>query len=172
MRRHRRRRVQGEVELNLAAMLDMAFQLLAFFILTFKPSPIEGQIMLRLPPPRPAVVVDSDKKAGENTSDTSPVIAMESLIISVFPGADGRVDTMLVGDVHVSGEAGLDARLKTILTDEGAPFEQVIVQVGSKLRYDELMKVVDVCTRQKLADGKKLSKLSFVELPDAPPDTN
>ena len=28
-----------EVELNLAAMLDMAFQLLTFFILTFKPAP-------------------------------------------------------------------------------------------------------------------------------------
>ena len=29
------------------------------------------------------------------------------------------------------------------------------------------MGVVDVCTRQKLPDGKKLTKLSFVELPDA-----
>jgi hypothetical protein len=26
------------------------------------------------------------------------------------------------------------------------------------------MKVIDVCTRQKLPNGKKLSKLSFVEL--------
>ena len=32
-------------------MLDMAFQLLTFFILTFRPAPIEGQISLRLPPP-------------------------------------------------------------------------------------------------------------------------
>jgi len=28
-----------------------------------------------------------------------------------------------------------------------------------------LMKVIDVCTHQTLPDGKKLSKLSFVELP-------
>ena len=33
-RRHRRRRIKKGVELNLAAMLDMAFQLLTFFILT------------------------------------------------------------------------------------------------------------------------------------------
>ncbi|MFO1019164.1 MAG: biopolymer transporter ExbD [Planctomycetales bacterium] len=51
MRRRRRNRAQQEVELNLAAMLDMAFQLLAFFILTFRPSPIEGQIDMQLPPP-------------------------------------------------------------------------------------------------------------------------
>ena len=47
MRRKHYRRSQGDVELNLASMLDMAFQLLAFFILTFRPSPIEGQLMLR-----------------------------------------------------------------------------------------------------------------------------
>ena len=47
----KRHRSQEEVELNLAAMLDMAFQLLAFFILTFQAGPLEGQINLRLPPP-------------------------------------------------------------------------------------------------------------------------
>ena len=55
MSRRRKRRLQSEVELNLAAMLDMAFQLLAFFILTYQPLPIEGQISLRLPPPQAAV---------------------------------------------------------------------------------------------------------------------
>ena len=39
MRRKKKSRGKEEVELNLAAMLDMAFQLLAFFILTFRPSP-------------------------------------------------------------------------------------------------------------------------------------
>ena len=52
MRRHRKKkRQQADVALNLAAMLDMAFQLLAFFILTFRPAPMEGQIKLMLPPP-------------------------------------------------------------------------------------------------------------------------
>jgi len=49
----RHRRSQEEVELNVTAMLDMAFQLLAFFILTFKPPPVEGSIALRLPPAAP-----------------------------------------------------------------------------------------------------------------------
>jgi biopolymer transport protein ExbD len=41
-RRHRKHRDQGSVEMNLAAMLDMAFQLLTFFILTIRPAPMEG----------------------------------------------------------------------------------------------------------------------------------
>ena len=52
-----------------------------------------------------------------------------------------------------------------MFSDPANPFDQVIVQVGSNLRYDALMKVMDVCTRQKLPTGEKLSKLSFVEAP-------
>jgi biopolymer transport protein ExbD len=38
-----------EPELPITPMLDMSFQLLAFFILTFNPAPTEGQIALALP---------------------------------------------------------------------------------------------------------------------------
>src|SRR4029078_9410168 len=47
-RRRKRRSAEG-VEINLAAMLDMAFQLLMFFILTFSPMPLESQIAAQLP---------------------------------------------------------------------------------------------------------------------------
>ena len=40
LRYKKKARSHGEVELNMTAMLDMAFQLLAFFILTFHPSPV------------------------------------------------------------------------------------------------------------------------------------
>ena len=47
------RRSQGtesvEPDLPITPMLDMSFQLLAFFILTFKPAPTEGQIAMTLP---------------------------------------------------------------------------------------------------------------------------
>ena len=57
-----------------------------------------------------------------------------------------------------------------MLSDANSPFDQVIIQIGSKLRYEELMKIVDVCTKQTLPNGEKLTKLSFVELPaDAQP---
>ena len=48
-----RRRSEEDVELNVTAMLDMAFQLLAFFVLTFRPPPGEAQIYLKLPPAQP-----------------------------------------------------------------------------------------------------------------------
>ena len=49
---HNRKR-QGtdfvDPDLPITPMLDMSFQLLAFFIMTFKPAPTEGQIALTLP---------------------------------------------------------------------------------------------------------------------------
>jgi biopolymer transport protein ExbD len=161
----RMRRKQNEVELNLAAMLDMAFQLLAFFILTFKPSPVEGQISLHMPPAKPVANVNAEKQAGENVTDISPVAGLDTIVISLFSTPSGDLTSMAVGEQNVATQKELDARLRTIFKDPGSPFDQVIIQVDSALRYEELMQVVDICTRQTLASGQKLSKLSFVELP-------
>jgi biopolymer transport protein ExbD len=169
MRRRKKRRSQSEVELNLAAMLDMAFQLLTFFILTFRPSPIEGQISLRLPPPQAVVATKGAQQAGLDIHNLNPVQGLNTLTISVFADPKtGEIQGLGVGEARVPGLAALDGRLKEVFGDAGNPFDQVIVQVSDACRYDALMKVVDICTQQDIhKDGKKqkLSKLSFVELP-------
>ncbi len=163
----RRHGKSSEVKLNLAAMLDMAFQLLAFFVLTFKPDPVEGQIMLRLPPPEAVMDPQAKAKAGQDKNNTNPVEGIESLIITIASNGSGSIETILVGDGEIGRDVRvLDIKLENLLKDKDLLFKQVILQVGSKLRYDELMKVIDVCTKQKLPDGSQLSKLSFVELPE------
>ena len=161
----RKRKSNEEVELNLAAMLDMAFQLLTFFILTFKPAPVEGQVSLRLPPPQAIATKDPNaQKAGADESNKNPVQGVNTLTISVFADNNGRV-SYAVGESQVGSVDALDRKLKTVFSDTGNPFDQVIVQATSNLLYEHLMKVVEVCTHQTLPDGKPLSKLSFVEVP-------
>ena len=162
MVRRKRRKTQESVELNLAAMLDMAFQLLTFFILTFRPAPQEGQIDLMLPPPRTAAVGVQPPI----TERVDPLADLTTLVIEVLSGDDGTIGTMEVGGRRVDGLSQLDRRLARLLSDPGLPFQQVSIHVGSGLRYDALMNVIDVCSRQKLPGGAALSKLSFVELPD------
>ena len=160
----KQRKGAENVELNLAAMLDMAFQLLTFFILTFKPSPIEGQVDLRLPPPMPVTKLTDD---GTPIGERPPAdIGVESLVISIFSKPDGQIGSLAIGDSNIAGLAQLDSELKKDLADPGSPFKQVIIQVGSSLHYEELMRVIDICTRQTMADGSKLTRLSFVELPE------
>lgn len=166
-KRRKKRRSPSDVELNLAAMLDMAFQLLAFFILSYKPFPVEGQISLRLPPPQATQVVEGGQKAGEDYNNPNPIQGLNTLTISVIADpATGDVSGLGVGESQVANLAALDTKLQTVFADEGNPFDQVIIQVSDSCRYEELMKVIDVCTRQTLPDGQKLSKLSFVGLPD------
>jgi biopolymer transport protein ExbD len=165
-RRKKKQRLEGEVTLNLAAMLDMAFQLLTFFILTFRPSPVEGDVLLRLPPPSSTNVSPNSTDAGTNEDDKSLVIGMHTITISVLGSANGSIHQIMFGsDTPIAGISALDAKLRSIFSDPNVVIDQVILQVGSKLNYDQLMQVIDVCTRQKLPNGDKLTKLSLVEAP-------
>ena len=169
----KKKRGSEDVELNVTAMLDMAFQLLTFFILTFRPPPVEGQVNLRMPPPQLVVVQKDAVKAGADESDKRMVQGLNTLVITVLGNPlngprPGWVFQVAVGDSVVANEdhlTGLSDKLKAALTDSGAGFDQIIIQVGSTVHYEGLMKVIDVCTQQKLPNGQKLSKLSFVELP-------
>jgi biopolymer transport protein ExbD len=175
MRRKHYRRSQGDVELNLASMLDMAFQLLAFFILTFHPSPIEGQLLLHLPPAVPITNVATDKVDTAQAIDAGATTA-KTLEISVYATPKGDVSRVQVGlRVAFTGSADaanlrkLEKQLHEAFGFAGTPFEQIVVRVSPTLRYEELMKVIDVCTRQKMRDGQTLRKISFVEMSEAAP---
>ena len=166
----RKTRGQQEVELNMASMLDMAFQLLTFFILTFRPPPLEGQISLRLPPAKMVANPTGKNEAGNQDKTPVDIKGVNTLTITVSAKKDGDIDfdnnSTGVGNQPVTSLAELSAKLQGILKNPDSPFEQVIVQSSPGLRYGELMQVVNVCTRQKFPDGqKKLDKLSFEEMP-------
>ena len=166
MRRRKKHHLQGEVELNLAAMLDMAFQLLAFFILTFRPAPLEGYIALRMPPPQ------ATAKAGgaiDNTPNVSaePLEKLVTLLVTIRSSADGGIGSIQIEEGAPSGSLKeFEAKLNELLGAPGSPFEQVVLQVGSGLRYDSLVRILEICTRVKLPDGEQLTKLSINELPE------
>jgi hypothetical protein len=164
MRRARCPKDQGEVELNMASMLDMAFQLLAFFILTFQPN-TEGQIALHLRPPQGIAPSPTPPNPGLVPSDALPP-GFKTLVISVVPNPSGDVAGFFIGENSLPGDLRLlDCELKRVFSDPANLFDQMILQVGQTQRYDGLMRVIGVCSRQTLSDGKRLSKLSFVEAP-------
>lgn len=170
MRRRRRRREQSDVEMNMAAMLDMAFQLLTFFILTFRPAPIEGQLSLRLPPPVPTTRVEaSDVPASGKTLDTP--LNLNVLHLQIAADSDGGVRLVtLEGAATITGPLTpeslpvLERQLQTMFGIADVPYDRVQIAVDARLNYGELMKVVDACARQKLPDGSALSRISFSEL--------
>src|SRR6187549_3235134 len=110
--RRKRRRTQNDVELNLAAMLDMAFQLLTFFILTFKPAPVEGQVLLRMPPPQAVTNINQGQKSGSDADNTNPIQGLNTLVISAIAHPDGTLRQMAVGEAPIAGLTALDRKLQ------------------------------------------------------------
>ena len=167
-RRRRRKRDQGSVEMNLAAMLDMAFQLLTFFILTFRPAPIEGQLSLNLPPPVPVTTPEASATGGTGIEN---VLTMETLHLHVVANDRGDVSELRVelnpvvqGKLDEANIQRLDQNLHAKFAVKQIPFDRIQIAVDGRLRYGELMKIIDVCHRQKLPDGSAMQKISFSEV--------
>lgn len=142
----------GDVELNMAAMLDMAFQMLMFFILTFNVTRIESQVALSLPTAKP-VTRFNDANAIPMTT------APGETILTVLGNDSGEIKDLAVGGTVVPDLETAKRKL-----DDLAKLERVTVQVDWKLRYEDLMQIVEACTEQKTGGEVPLSKLRFVEL--------
>ena len=169
-----RRSGSGEaVEFNLTAMLDMAFQIPAFFVLTFRPVKAEGQVALRLPPAM-SIPPGGPQPVGHADDPNHLPAEFRTVLIIVTATERGDVRQVYLGRPRdqQKQEVAVDPKLKifgtklaSLLNDPASPFDQVVIQVGSKLRYAELMRLIDVCTRQTLGGdpNSRLSKLSLVD---------
>jgi len=105
------------------------------------------------------------------TIRTEPAFA-KSLTITITSAANGKVGSMTVGlaklfDGPLDGGRlrQLDRRLNDVFAIEGS-FDQVLLRVGTNLDFAELMKIIDVCTRQQTADGKPVNQIRLLEFGD------
>ena len=168
-RRHRKKNKKG-VELNLAAMLDMAFQLLTFFILTFRPAPIEGHLSVNMPPPIPQTNVESRVTVGdEGAGGVIPALHALHMYVTATEGGDVeqvRLESSILanGPLSEGALAGIAKRLRPVFGEHNVLYDRIQIEVGRNLRYEELLKLVDVCSQQKQADGSPIGKVSFVEM--------
>src|SRR5579859_3327425 len=73
-RKHRKKDEGPEVELPITPMLDMAFQLLTFFIFTYHPTEMEGQMALALPSGGNRDTGPVNPREQEPNDDLAPVV--------------------------------------------------------------------------------------------------
>jgi biopolymer transport protein ExbD len=159
-----------EVTLNVTAMLDMAFQLLAFFVLTFKPPPVEAQIFLKLPPAQ-AIIGPGKQDAGQDTQkDPKEIKAVKSLIVRLEDrNGGGSISAVSIG---ISSEPLREIPYNELETDlhdwiEKQGFEQLVIQFTPTLHWEEVMKVVDMCAKIPTKEGQ-LPDLRFDCLGEKP----
>src|SRR2546423_10718335 len=84
------------VELPITPMLDMAFQLLMFFIMTYHPSALEGHMDLSLPAAGEAKA-KHQQDVDPNKSDTEIELPSQlTVIVKASPDGSGGIDKLLV----------------------------------------------------------------------------
>jgi biopolymer transport protein ExbD len=161
-RRSMRRQVEGP-HVPIAPMLDMAFQLLTFFVLTYRPLPAEGQFVLHLLPPQPVTAIAATSPAQAASSNDLPV-SLRTLPTVLRAGDSGSLARIIVGENEVPNDPkALENELNQYFQDPDLPFDQALIKVDPKLRYQEIMTVVNAFSSAFIR-AKKEPKLSFAEL--------
>jgi len=105
----------------MAAMLDMAFQLLTFFVLTWRPAAAEGQIQLRMPPPE--ALVGGKLYAGKVETGELPK-GVDTLVITIAPTNRGNIAFLRLSKVTKSEQhidIGPDAKVDPKRMKEDRP---------------------------------------------------
>ncbi len=149
----------------MAAMLDMAFQLLAFFILTYQPGKVEGCISVRMPPATPVTKPDTSGGAA-NPAEATALAGAVSLQITVTANKEGGIAGIRVGEhAPVTDLGDVERQLRTITKVSESPFDQVLLKVSRNLEYENVLKVIEICARNKLTSGDQQTKVSIVEMP-------
>lgn len=151
------RRKTEDVEIPITPMLDMAFQLLTFFILTYHPAPSEGQFSMNLLPAQPAVSMDAPA-AAETASTNELPAGLKTLPATLRAAGDGTLGRVTLGENEIDGMDAFSKELSEILKDPTLPFDQTVIKVDPQLKYSELIKVINIFS------DLKVTKISFAEL--------
>jgi biopolymer transport protein ExbD len=161
-----------EVALPIVPMLDMSFQLLFFFIITFNPGKLDGQMTMNLPATGEAKAKDqsqvqmSDKSDVELEIPSDFVVAVKSyesnLTLTVRDsekvyevGKIEGLDRKTRDDQHKAIEdlmGKLTAMLKEKLEEKkkdnpGKAADNVKIEANSAMRYSTLVAVMDACLK-------------------------
>jgi hypothetical protein len=156
-------------------MLDMAFQILAFFVFTYSPASIEGQFPIQLAQAEAAGEAPNakpdEKVASEEPTELRPTIFVEARAKERGLLASLRIRTPEGTTMLAMPETGTDeltpAQLllrslnsRLVELKKLNPAEDHLTIEGTpSLRWEEMMHVIDACRRVKDPAGKTTHEL-------------
>ena len=135
-----------EVMFPVTPMLDMAFQLLAFFILTFKSPSAETHLDLDLPATPAALPARFEGKAQPRAEKTVDTDLENDLLVRAEADDLGDMKALRLGEAPVPNLNALGNRLRryTQLLD-GKPLRVRLV-ADDRLRYEPAARIIATCS--------------------------
>jgi biopolymer transport protein ExbD len=140
----RSRRVET-IPFPVTPMLDMAFQLLAFFILTFQPPSRETRVDLDLPATAAALPVAESTETSVVPSTDVDILETD-LTIDAQSESDGDLRSLRLGGTDVPSVEVLEDRLRRYRALlEGRPL-RIRVNADARLHYGEAARILGACS--------------------------
>jgi biopolymer transport protein ExbD len=151
-------------------MLDMAFQLMAFFIFTYNPSALEGQFPISLAPGDqggPAEARHDQVAQPKVSTTTKPAVTVRARagpkgnLVSLEIVTGGKMDIIQAAQGSEDQPVELLlAELESKLLQYRADDDRLLLQGSIGLRWEESMRVMDSCRQTtQLMNLKKEGKL-------------
>lgn len=163
-RRRPRRELPGEVMFPVTPMLDMAFQLLAFFVLTFQAPSAETHLDLDLPATPAALPGAPRGEARQSEPPKADADLENDLWVRAEADDLGDLKTLRLGEAVVPDIDTLGDRLKRYAEVlDGRPLRVRLV-ADDGLRYEEAARVMAACSSAGVS-ALRLSSPSSSPLP-------
>jgi biopolymer transport protein ExbD len=159
-----RRRKSDDLKINMTAMIDIVFQLLIFFILTFKVAALEGDFEVKMP------------LASTNPSSMDEVLPTV-IHVGLTAGVNRDIASIEIDDgtqaltfTQADMFQQLTGFVESVIAREGDPSMasevEVEFDIDSELRYRFTVKAIEAVSGQVLPDGtvkKLVNKIKFTQ---------
>lgn len=157
-----------EVAIPVTPMLDMAFQLLTFFIFTYHPSGMEGQMEMALPSDDAKAAHQQKDQDPTAESNKNPTLELPADLLVILQTQSDGSNTGELSSITVEERSGktpvsnLDALLKHLekVRESVENKSGIKLQADSRLKWDGVVQVMDVCRRAGF------NNISFAPPPD------
>ena len=146
-----------EMKMNMTSMIDIVFQLLVFFVMTFNPPQYEGDFSVKMP-------LTSDTPDNDNIDPPSVIN------VKLTAALDGTLSNILVNSVPVDQNdlyGGLTKVIESELAAEGDPDKaretEVDFDIARELKYAYTVTAIEAVSGKKEGDvvTKLIGKIKF-----------
>ena len=139
-------------ELNMTPMIDVVFQLLAFFLVTARFLPLEGMLQTQMPEPTKAAAAQP-----VDNPDEVEIQEYEDVVIhlSMEDTGGGAVLKIKINKMAIDSLASLYprlARIRNLFKDDAKGPPRCIINCTEEVRYKDIVKAVSAAQQAGFAN--------------------
>lgn len=155
MRTRQRENNPEEAKSNLTSFLDLIFNIMAFFVMTFSPPSLEKNFDVRLPTPKIDTPDPAAKEPVEGFIPEDEPDIFKNMKITLTANPEGSLGGIQIENRSIPNLVRLTSELKflteSIGADRGNAVDAAVIVASPTLKYEHVLAAVDACHRANIS---------------------